>query len=381
MLPYFKFRDMFFYLICFAGIVTMLGLLYNLRTDNQLKQVNSHPHQELESSKSHQPGPAESLPAPSSPPVLTVENRILVIRYDLKRQPSDSILVALHYCRFEFKAIDYNQARLPRLFNEDTAVGLYSVIVFQDLKTYISMSETFRTRLDEYCRKYGVGIVYFMSSKLSKLTVSASILDFPLSYSTGVPVKLYSIPKSSLASIVRTDVVHEFKDSSDWVIYHPNHPTYETFGYGSSSKENKATMPVGLLDKGGYDGIRRVFFGNNHAVWLHKILFLDALDCLTHGALRIGKEKLIQVDIDDMLLGANGTKMNAQDVQVTSSAAGGWSVLVGCVVMYNAAVFRLLSMHSEFGERTTWLASASTWVWWDTATRQVYYRSRQEMRK
>ncbi|KAB0395750.1 hypothetical protein E2I00_002417 [Balaenoptera physalus] len=76
---------------------------------------------------------------------------------------------------------------------------------------------------------------------------------------------------------------------------------------------------VGIIgffkDLGLHDGIQRVLFGNNLNFWLHKLVFIDAVAFLTGKRLSLPLDRYILVDIDDIFVGKEGTRMKVEDVK------------------------------------------------------------------
>ena len=77
-------------------------------------------------------------------------------------------------------------------------------------------------------------------------------------------------------------------------------------------------MCAQVQDLGLHDGIQRVLFGNNLNFWLHKLVFVDALAFLTGKRLSMSLERHLLVDIDDIFVGKEGTRMKVDDVKVRS---------------------------------------------------------------
>ena len=69
-------------------------------------------------------------------------------------------------------------------------------------------------------------------------------------------------------------------------------------------------------DCGNFDGIQRVLFGSGLEFWLHRLLLLDAMSFLSHGKLSTSLQRYIQVDIDDIFVGQQGTRLKTADVEV-----------------------------------------------------------------
>lgn len=71
-------------------------------------------------------------------------------------------------------------------------------------------------------------------------------------------------------------------------------------------------------DQGQLDGIPRVLFGANLDLWLHRLLFLDALTYLSLGRIPLTLDRYILVDIDDIFVAKKGIRMTADDVTVSA---------------------------------------------------------------
>lgn len=88
----------------------------------------------------------------------------------------------------------------------------------------------------------------------------------------------------------------------------------------ASMGQNAALLPSVVQDLGLHDGIQRVLFGNNLVFWLHKLVFVDAVAFLTGKRLSLSLERYILVDIDDIFVGKEGTRMKVPDVKVSFCA-------------------------------------------------------------
>lgn len=77
-------------------------------------------------------------------------------------------------------------------------------------------------------------------------------------------------------------------------------------------------LPSVVQDLGLHDGIQRVLFGNNLNFWLHKLVFVDAVAFLTGKRLSLSLDRYLLVDIDDIFVGKEGTRMKVTDVEVGS---------------------------------------------------------------
>ncbi|KAG7250925.1 LOW QUALITY PROTEIN: hypothetical protein CRUP_017475, partial [Coryphaenoides rupestris] len=90
----------------------------------------------------------------------------------------------------------------------------------------------------------------------------------------------------------------------DWTVFQSN-PLHPVLLAKTQSAESAALLgperpllPSVVQDLGLHDGIQRVLFGNNLAFWLHKLVLRHLL-----------------VDIDDIFVGKEGTRMKVPDVK------------------------------------------------------------------
>lgn len=114
----------------------------------------------------------------------------------------------------------------------------------------------------------------------------------------------------------------------DWTVFQSNHSTYEPVllaktrssesipHLGADPGLHAALHATVVQDLGLHDGIQRVLFGNNLNFWLHKLVFVDAVAFLTGKRLSLPLDRYILVDIDDIFVGKEGTRMKVEDVKV-----------------------------------------------------------------
>lgn len=123
----------------------------------------------------------------------------------------------------------------------------------------------------------------------------------------------------------------------DWTVFQSNHSTYEPVllaktrssesipHLGADAGLHAALHATVVQDLGLHDGIQRVLFGNNLNFWLHKLVFVDAVAFLTGKRLSLPLDRYILVDIDDIFVGKEGTRMKVEDVKVRRL----WECLIG----------------------------------------------------
>jgi len=316
-----------FYIYCVLGLVSMTWLFYKNVTSPSAagrqhpRSTRQYIHFDVETESSKLSFTNKDIiptlaiiKEPQDIKKFVVQNKALLILDDKKQ--GTSILIAISQSRWKSKTVYFKQIT-DLILTQDDHTGLYSVIVFEDLRIYLSLSKETRGHVDSYCRRFHVGVIYFMHPQKVQTLSEIQLLDFPLSVSTYENIATYTVSHSSVADIVRTNVSHDVKAVSSWIVFHSNDSTYETISYGETGDKSSDKLQLAILDTGKHDGVSRIFFGQAHQLWIHKILFLDALSYLTAHKMKMDKNKYIQIDIDDMFLGKNGTKMKSSDAKVT----------------------------------------------------------------
>ncbi|KAK2116657.1 Bifunctional heparan sulfate N-deacetylase/N-sulfotransferase 1 [Saguinus oedipus] len=155
------------------------------------------------------------------------------------------------------------------------------------------------------------------------------MLGFPLFLHSNLGLKGCSInPKSPLLYVTRPSEVEKgVLPGEDWTVFQSNHSTYEPVllaktrssesipHLGADASLHAALHATVVQDLGLHDGIQRVLFGNNLNFWLHKLVFVDAVAFLTGKRLSLPLDRYILVDIDDIFVGKEGTRMKVEDVK------------------------------------------------------------------
>lgn len=157
--------------------------------------------------------------------------------------------------------------------------------------------------------------------------LSAQLKGFPLFLHSNLGLKDCIVnSKSPLLFITRSgQPLPGPLPGDDWTVFQSNHSTYEPVLLAktqsaesvASMGQNAALLPSVVQDLGLHDGIQRVLFGNNLVFWLHKLVFVDAVAFLTGKRLSMSLERYVLVDIDDIFVGKEGTRMKVPDVKVS----------------------------------------------------------------
>ncbi|KAG8454040.1 hypothetical protein GDO86_000611 [Hymenochirus boettgeri] len=257
------------------------------------------------------------------PPFARTEPFILVFIESQYSQLGQDIINILESSRFKFHAeIAPSKGDLPHLIDHHT--GKYALIIYENFMKYINMDMWNKELLDKYCLQYGVGIIGFIKNNENNIK-SFNPKGFSFRVHSNMVVKNCCINP-------HTPLLHIAKPSksgkgpllgNEWTTFEVNDSYYQPVVF------TKIKMPVSepiqlskvsmfatvIHDLGLHDGIERVFFGNNLNFWLHKLIFVDAISFLSKKTLTLSLERYILVDIDDIFVGKEGTRMNVNDVK------------------------------------------------------------------
>eukprot|EP00061_Rhincodon_typus_P010285 g34468.t1 len=248
---------------------------------------------------------------------------VLVFVESMYTQLGQEIVAILETSRFKYHTeIAPGKGDMPTLTDEDR--GRFVLVIYENILKYVNLDAWNRELLDKYCIEYSVGIIGFFKANENSL-LSAQLKGFPLYLHSNLGLKDCSInPKSPLLYITKAKEVEKgFLPGDDWTVFQSNHSTYEPVLLAKTkSAENILHMEVDaalhttvVQDLGLHDGIQRVLFGNNMNFWLHKLVFVDAVSFLTGKKLSLPLDRYILVDIDDIFVGKEGTRMKTEDVK------------------------------------------------------------------
>ncbi|XP_048472152.1 bifunctional heparan sulfate N-deacetylase/N-sulfotransferase 2 [Rhincodon typus] len=248
---------------------------------------------------------------------------VLVFAESIYSQLGQEIVAILESSRFKYRIeIAPGKGDVPTLTDKDR--GRYALIVYENVLKYVNLDAWNRELLDKYCIEYSVGIIGFFKANENSL-LSAQLKGFPLYLHSNLGLKDYHInPNAPLLYVTRANEVEQGPlPGDDWTVFQSNHSTYEPVLLASTKSAefiphlstHKALHATVVQDLGLHDGIQRVFFGNNLNFWLHKLIFVDAIAYLTGKRLCLPLDRYLLVDIDDIFVGKEGTRMKVADVE------------------------------------------------------------------
>lgn len=256
---------------------------------------------------------------------------VLVLIESIYSQLGQEIVAILESSRFRYRTeLAPAKGDLPTLTEHNR--GRYTLVIYENILKYVNLDAWNRDLLDKYCVEYGVGVVGFFKANENSL-VSAQLKGFPLYLRSHLGLRDYRInPHAPLLYITKPNQVEPgLLPGDDWTVFQSNHSTYEPVLLASARSPEvlphfgpnplRAFHPTVVQDLGLHDGIQRVLFGNNLNYWLHKLVFVDAIAYLTGRRLCLSLDRHVLVDVDDIFVGKEGTRMKVSDVEVSPRKA------------------------------------------------------------
>ncbi|KAM9193617.1 bifunctional heparan sulfate N-deacetylase/N-sulfotransferase 4 [Mergus octosetaceus] len=238
-------------------------------------------------------------------------------------QLGQDIIAILESSRFQYHmVIAPAKGDIPPL--TDNGRGKYTIVIYENILKYVSMDSWNRELLEKYCVEYSVSIIGFHKANENS-SPSTKLKGLPLHLYNNIALKDCVVnPQSPLLRITKAPRVEKGPlPGEDWTVFQFNHSTYQPVLLTElqTSRPPPMALPKTALyatviqDLGLHDGIQRVLFGNNLTFWLHKLIFIDAISFLSGKKLTLSLDRYILVDIDDIFVGKEGTRMNVNDVK------------------------------------------------------------------
>ncbi|XP_063165741.1 bifunctional heparan sulfate N-deacetylase/N-sulfotransferase 3 isoform X2 [Candoia aspera] len=303
---------------CMVSIVISAYYLYNgYKQENELSEISSDVEcGDLPVLLSPWKMIKPSEPLRTDPVVLVfVESQYSVLGQD--------IVMILESSRFQYHIeIASGKGDLPVLIDKNK--GKYVLIIYENISKYVNMDSWNRGLLDKYCGEFSVGMIGFQKSNDNTLQ-TFQLRGVPFQILGNVGVKDCCInPHSPLLHLTKSSKLDKGPlPGNDWTVFYINHSAYQPVIFAKVRVPENLPPPIiksvlhatVIHDLGLHDGIQRVLFGNNLNFWLHKLIFIDAVSFLTGKRLTLSLDRYILVDIDDIFVGKEETRMKASDVQ------------------------------------------------------------------
>uniref|UniRef100_A0A5S6QUI1 [heparan sulfate]-glucosamine N-sulfotransferase n=1 Tax=Trichuris muris TaxID=70415 RepID=A0A5S6QUI1_TRIMR len=245
------------------------------------------------------------------------ETRVLLLIDNQYSVLGQQIRMILNYLKVQYKSLVVRR-NLPSLANQNT--GRYLVIIYENYNRYLNMNRWNRQLLDKYCREYGASIVAFFPATSERENVRTKVPGFPLYLYAGLRLLEVNVSdRSRLLYYTKRGISFnsQMVKEASWIGFSPNHSSYESIlhGWSSFGKMGLKNVSLIVLDRGRLDGVKRLLFGKDFAsFWPMKLLFLDGLRYLSNDRISLPLTRYLQVDIDDIFVGHEGSKMTVDDV-------------------------------------------------------------------
>uniref|UniRef100_A0A670Y0I5 [heparan sulfate]-glucosamine N-sulfotransferase n=1 Tax=Pseudonaja textilis TaxID=8673 RepID=A0A670Y0I5_PSETE len=309
-------------LIAFS-LVSMCFLAYYVTNSPKIKEPPPLPFSDCSSQHRILIQPQASWRLTKSVDNSRTDPVVLVFVESIYSQLGQEIVAILESSRFKYRTeIAPGKGDVPTLMDKDH--GRYALIIYENILKYVNLDTWNRDLLDKYCVEYGVGIIGFFKANENSL-LSAQLKGFPLFLHSNLGLRDYHInPSARLLYVTQANEVEQGPlPGDDWTVFQSNHTTYEPVLMASTKSSesiphlttHRALHATVVQDLGLHDGIQRVLFGNNLNFWLHKLIFVDAIAYLTGKRLCLTLDRYILVDIDDIFVGKEGTRMKMSDVE------------------------------------------------------------------
>ncbi|XP_063969182.1 bifunctional heparan sulfate N-deacetylase/N-sulfotransferase 2-like [Lytechinus pictus] len=226
--------------------------------------------------------------------------------------------------RFNVKVALVHDSVWPSFTHDEK--GIFSVIIFESLRSYGHLSSVKTKVLQEYCRAFNVGIIIFTQPEMT--SDFAQVRNFPLYIEQHVRLKNPIVNQSSnVPRIIRSNLRFFGNLPGDqWTTFRTNHSTYVPVMEAHlavppqvvTNPEERARLSNKICivyDRGWMDGIKRIFFGYSSNHFLHMMLLLDSIAHLTSGKLQTDLDRYFLIDIDDIFVGKTGIRLKVSDVE------------------------------------------------------------------
>ncbi|XP_019600085.2 bifunctional heparan sulfate N-deacetylase/N-sulfotransferase 3 [Rhinolophus sinicus] len=233
------------------------------------------------------------------------------------------IVAVLESSRFQYHTeIAPGKGDLPAL--TENAQGRYILIIYENILKYVHMDAWSRSLLDKYCAEHSVGIIGFHKAG-DKSAQSFPGTGFPFSAHGNLALTGCCVnPRSPLLRVTKSSTLDKGSlPGTDWTVFQINHSAYQPVIFAKVKTPENLSPPLSkgalyatvIHDRGLRDGVQRVLFGSDLSFWLHKLVFLDAVSFLSGDRLTLSLDRYVLVDIDDIFVGKEGTRMNVKDVK------------------------------------------------------------------
>ncbi|GMT24256.1 hypothetical protein PFISCL1PPCAC_15553 [Pristionchus fissidentatus] len=239
------------------------------------------------------------------------ESRILLLLENVYSRHGRLITQMLNATKCSYKIETFSKD-LPLL--TASSLGRYSAIVIENFNRYVNLPKSNRRLLDKYSQEYKVPIISFVPGR-AEYFASSKVRGMNLTIWHNQKANNIRFPSSSMIPFVaRPEVVlpNPLSDGKEWTLFDES-PSFESVMVAEDAQGKRRAAIV--RDRGVTDGVEKILIGHNLTEWIVGLGFLDSLRWSTKGRCGIATlDRFIQIDMDDVFVGARGTRMVANDV-------------------------------------------------------------------
>ncbi|WKY06584.1 hypothetical protein Q1695_006623 [Nippostrongylus brasiliensis] len=239
----------------------------------------------------------------------TTENRALLLLENAYSRHGRILRQILDASKYPYKA-EALAKNLPLLTTATR--GRYSIIIIENYYKYLNMAKWNRQLLDKYCKEYKTPIISFLPSRPNNTYQKVKIKGSKLYFWQDQEVVSLKVSNSSIHRISRIDAERTDINTKEWVLFEESQEHTTVLAARDAFGRPRAAV---VHDHGKLDNVERILFGHNVTDWTIKMTFLDALWYSSGGRIGWSLDRFIQIDIDDIFVGARGTRMVDTDVR------------------------------------------------------------------
>uniref|UniRef100_A0A914KZT8 [heparan sulfate]-glucosamine N-sulfotransferase n=1 Tax=Meloidogyne incognita TaxID=6306 RepID=A0A914KZT8_MELIC len=195
------------------------------------------------------------------------------------------------------------------LLLELNGIPRFSLIVFENFLTFDNLPNEQKELLNNFSKKYSVGIISFFELDIGKRT-RKNFGEFEAF--GGLEIKTVSFSSNSpIRKIGKDGCEYSFSETEQtgWTLFRgalPNSiPLLE-----ATTSEGDIFYPAFIFN----DGIHAIF-GAKPEHWMVYIALLDTINYFAPNIYSEDLERFIQIDIDDVFVGASGSLFTANDIR------------------------------------------------------------------
>ncbi|EPB77003.1 hypothetical protein ANCCEY_03911 [Ancylostoma ceylanicum] len=237
------------------------------------------------------------------------EHRALILLESAYSRHGRLLQQILTASKYPFKAETFSK-NLPLLTTATR--GRYAIIIIENYYKYLNMAKWNRQLLDKYCVEYNVPLISFLSTRPNTTYQKVKIKGSKLHFWQNQEVLSLKVAESDIHRISRIGNERTDVNTHEWILFEES-PAFSTviFARDAFGRPRAAV----IHDKGEEDNVKRILFGHNVTDWTIKMTFLDTLWYTTGGRVGWSLDRYVQIDVDDIFVGARGTRMVESDVR------------------------------------------------------------------